>query len=59
LELSAGTTGPIHAFTVPPRAIELRVSTRDTGELRRIVELPSSTATVAPPGNGNKMGTTP
>jgi general secretion pathway protein J len=44
-----------------PRAIEVRISTRDTGELRRIVELPSAIALVAPPGNGNKSpgGTTP
>jgi general secretion pathway protein J len=58
-EVPVGTPASIDAFTVLPRAIELRISTRDTGELRRIVELPSSAATVAPPGNGNKMRTTP
>jgi general secretion pathway protein J len=41
-----------------PRAIEFRISTRDTGELRRIVELPSRIASVAPAGHGNK-GTNP
>ena len=53
-EVPNGTLPNIDPFAVLPRAIEFRVSTRDAGELRRIVELPSSITSVAPPGPGNK-----
>lgn len=38
-----------------PRAVEFRIGTADTGELRRVVELPSTISTAgnaAPPGGG-------
>jgi len=53
-EVPNATQPNIDTFAVLPRAIEFRVATRDAGELRRIVELPSSIASVAPAGNGNK-----
>jgi general secretion pathway protein J len=62
-DLPSGTPPTIDAFTLLPRAIELRLSTQDMGEVRRIVELPSAIASSAPSGNGNKSpggaGTTP
>ena len=62
-DLPSGTPATIDAFTLLPRAIELRLSTQDMGEVRRIVELPSAIASSAPLGNGNKSpggaGTTP
>jgi len=36
-----------------PRAVEFRIDTADTGELRRVVELPSVISATAPPGQGN------
>jgi len=62
-DLPSGTPPTIDAFTLLPRAIELRLSTQDMGEVRRIVELPSAIASSAPLGSGNKSpggaGTTP
>lgn len=54
-ELPAGTPAGVDATTLLPRAIEFRIATRDTGELRRIVELPSSMAPKAQAGTqGNQ-----
>ena len=41
-ETPSGTDPNVDTVALLPRAIEFRLSTRDTGELRRIVELPSS-----------------
>jgi general secretion pathway protein J len=32
----------MHTYELLPRAVEFRIATRDTGELRRVVELPSA-----------------
>jgi general secretion pathway protein J len=47
------------ALTALPRAIEFRIDTADTGELRRVVELPSVLGTIAPPMQGGVPPTTP
>ncbi len=52
-EASSGVAA-VDVIAQLPRAIEFRISTRDTGEVRRIVELPSAIPSVAPPGSGNK-----
>ena len=53
-DLPSGVEPNVDAIAVLPRAIELRLSTHDTGELRRIVELPSSIPSTAPQGSGNR-----
>ena len=51
--LPAGAPVGVEPITLLPRAIEFRIDTGDTGELRRLVELPS---TIPPRYNGTPGG---
>jgi general secretion pathway protein J len=54
-ELPSGTPDNVDTLAVLPRALEFSLATRDMGELRRVVELPSSIAAKAEAGTqGNK-----
>ncbi|MET0230176.1 MAG: type II secretion system minor pseudopilin GspJ [Rhodanobacteraceae bacterium] len=53
-EAPPGTEADVDPLALLPRAIEFRLATRDTGELRRVVELPSAITSIAPSGNGNR-----
>jgi general secretion pathway protein J len=52
----SGPPANMQADELLPRAIELRISTGDMGELRRIVELPSATPEVAAVSRGSPGG---
>ena len=52
-EMPDGAPPGVGIVDLLPRAVEFRIDTADTGELRRVVELPSVISATAPPGQGN------
>ena len=52
-EVPAGALDGASLTELLPRAVEFRIDTGDTGELRRVIELPSVISAIAPPGHGN------
>ena len=44
------------ALAMLPRAIEFRIDAADAGELRRVVELPSTLGTTSPDASSNGSG---